>query len=212
MPAQEPENSKKVFNSHIKGVGLRLIGKKNDPAIAGFIKLYISTFAEPPYKESLNVRQVRGVWDSHINHCIICVELKGEVIGFGCAHAALAKEWQKLKDYLLEKKDLIPGDLGDTIFFSELAVSSTMRRQGIAKRIVKERLLWAKRKGFEYYLLRTASENKSSGPLYISLGAIKLPIEQDMSEDYKAAGIKTSWPNRIFLWGSIDQALGVIQK
>ena len=191
-------------------VNLRDISLKTDSAFVQFAKLYISTFAEEPYEERLTSQHARRVWEAHVDHCIVSAEFDGKMIGFGCAHAALAEKWDTLRDFLLEHQGSIPSNLEKTIFFSELAVAKPYRRRGIGKKLVRERLLWAKQRGFESYLIRTASTTSSSGPLYLKLGAQELLITQDVTEENREAGIITSCPTRIFLSGSIDETLKAI--
>ncbi len=176
---------------------LRQIQRVDDPAFAGFATVYKEAFGGPPYFETYTDEDICShVWEPHISECVIVAEAP-EVVGLSCCHAILAPTEPNIRDFLLTQE--LPFDPHEGIYMSELAVRSEERRNGLGLALVQARFVWAKKRGFRFYLMRTAASGSNSARLYRRLGAKQTSFMQNVSGN----DIVTASTERIFLWGEL---------
>lgn len=146
--------------------------KKDDPVLfAGFANVYKSAFAEAPYFESYEDSWVyENVWLPHLQtpNAAIFLAMEGDtVVALACCLPTLAEK--KVASFL---QDFQQGEffVDTSMYMSELATLAPYRKIGIASELVKQRIDWAKSRGFKTVVMRTASEGSNSANLYLRLG------------------------------------------
>lgn len=178
-------------------IAFRHIKRADDSAFAGFAAVYKEAFGGPPYFETYTDKQVwEDVWEPHVSECVIVAETS-QVVGLACCHAILAPTEPSIRSFLLTQ--MLPFDLREGIYMSELAVRMEERQQGLGEALIHARFRWAKMQGFRFYLLRTAANGSNSQRLYERLGARRTSFTQNVAQ----GGIATASTERIFLWGEI---------
>ena len=193
-------------NGHHGSITVHRISDIDDPRLAGFIATYQDVFAGPPYFEKYAEQEVvDNVWKPHIGHGIVlATNSTGMVVGLACCHSVVAETEPSIRDYILSRPE-VPSlfDPSRTIFMSELAVREQYRRRGLGKRFIIERFAWGREHGFESYCTRTADRSSNSRALYERIGAKLAPFVQDVS----SGGVESASKARIYLYGSIAEAL-----
>jgi GNAT superfamily N-acetyltransferase len=190
--------------SSLTCLSIRRITDPDDRALNGFLATYRDVFAEAPYHETYKLEWiVEHVWRPHLPHCIMVAEHASDhhVVGLACCHAVDADTEPAIKEYLLAQE--LPFNPQHTVFMSELAVRSEVRRAGLGTTLVYERLAWARGAGFTNYVMRTAADGSNSQVLYRKIGAREAPFVQDVG----AGEVASASPQRIYMWGEIATAL-----
>lgn len=184
---------------------------------AGFIRVYKEAFGGSPYFETYSDEEVlQDVWTPHIEHGTIILALDddiGRVIGLGCA-IPLHYAPKDVQDFLKQSwiSGFVPEEFAPTKtwYMSELAVDPAYRRQGVAYRLVRQRLLSASHAGVTHYVMRTATERSNSRHLYERVGADVLPGNHDISETDQVLHNGSKATSRVYLYGHAGEALGVV--
>lgn len=178
-------------------ITFRRVEQADDSAFSGFAAVYKEAFGGPPYFETYTDEQIReDVWIPHIPECLIVAE-RTEVIGLACCHAIVAPTEPSIHAFLLTQN--LPFDPREGIYMSELAVRTEERQQGLGEALIHARFRWARKRGFRFYLLRTAASGSNSQRLYERLGARPTSFTQNVAQ----GGIATASTERIFLWGEL---------
>lgn len=176
----------------------------------GFVKVYQEAFAGPPYYEHYTEDEViEDVWKPHVGDGIIVLAVNNdEVVGFGCAKP-LAKSPNEIQDFAVQKREaeMLPFDLQNTWYMSELGVAAAYRGKKIGYELIKHRLSRISELDGIFYILRTAAEGSNSLHMYRKIGSIELQGTQSVSATDQVVINKSKSSERIYLYGRCTLAL-----
>ncbi len=176
---------------------------------SGFTVAYQEAFAGPPYFEHYSDEEViEDVWRPHLRSGIVILAYDGaRVVGFGCA-LPLAESPADVREFLASLgDDIFPVDVERTWYMSELGVLEGYRRQGIGYGLVKHRLLTISHRRDTHYVFRTAAEGSNSYHLYRKVGAIELPVRQDVSTIDQVVVNGSQSGQRVYLYGACEPTI-----
>ena len=189
------------------GISFLEIGENFDPLHQqGFIKVYQQAFAGPPYHETYTDEDViNDVWKPHLQDGSIILALKeGQVIGLGCAMPM--DKWahdEEFQNFIKQNLDKLPDDPSEICFMTEVAVLPGHQNNGIGTSLIKQRFDWAKRQGFQHYMMRTAKVGSNSIRMYQNLGG---QIMEDLIQDvsHHAEKVQSQSTERVYIKGTVD--------
>ena len=192
-----------------------LVGPSTD--ISNFTRLYKEAFGGPPYFETYSDKEVIDeIWTPHIERGVVVLAYdddNGAIIGFGCA-IPLIHAPTDVQDFL--KSSWMQGDLPEellptkTWYMSELGVATTHRKQGVAYKLVRDRLISASHSGANHYVMRTAATQSNSRHLYERAGAEQLGRKQDISDTGQVTVNGSHSTSRVYLYGRTGDALNIV--
>lgn len=175
----------------------------------GFIAAYKEAFGGPPYFEKYTSEEVLDeVWYPHLQDGMTILALDGtKVVGFGCA-LPLDKSPTDVQEFLKTlDTEVFPADFNHTWYMSELGVLESYRGRGIGYSLVKQRMLSINHRGDTHYVFRTAASGSNSIHLYRKVGAIELPVLQDVSVSDQVVINGSQSAARVYLYGDCESAL-----
>lgn len=183
-----------------------------------FARAYQKIFSDAPYYEEYNLEDIlRDVVVAHLpnnkkapskDQCVFIVEAgePHEIVGFGCAHGALAPTEPSIRRFLLKQENQLPFPLDRATMMSELGLLEEYRSFGLGKLLVLYRFLWARHHGYSHYVMRTADEGSKSAEMYMGLNANKAQFTQRV-DSAVAGDAETQSKFRAYYYGDLPANL-----
>ena len=165
--------------------------------MAKVVLLYRTCYAEKPWFEYFDPKDVEEEfleilsWPDAI--FLVCEDkgrILGAAIGFSIAHKP-------------DVKALISQSAINGFYFSDLFVDSSKRNHGIGKRLVKARFDLAKRRGFEFGIVRTSVAQPIIQHLYVDQLGYRIVARQETMSTKVINGVTQEAPDtRVIMMGN----------
>jgi GNAT superfamily N-acetyltransferase len=170
----------------------------DDPRVEGFIKVYKDAFSGPPYFENYTDEYVRDkILAPHIPFWAGIASTDEGVIGLCCVHPFDEPVSLEATDYVrAQPKEQTPIDLSISVYGSEFATSSNVRKLGVGGALMCRAFRWAHENGYPYAIMRTAADGSNSVRMLVRAGGVMLPYVQEVGDK----GIGSKSDKRVWLY------------
>jgi ribosomal protein S18 acetylase RimI-like enzyme len=163
------------------------IRRAKEGDIDGIIKVYQKAFAEPPWNETWNDKQVLESMLFNLSArkpIMLVAESENKIIGLTWGCGIPIEKFPFLANRIA---------LESTSYVAEVAVDGNYRKEGVGKSLTRGYMKLASRDGIQKIVLRTDKSNIAAMALYYSLGF------QEMTNQTNEQILDPEYPSRVYL-------------
>jgi len=177
-----------------------LIRKIHSIDLTKVVDLYCRCFSEPPWHEQFNTEEVlaefQGMISRH-NTIFLVTLIDGRIVGVILSFPL---------EYRPDISVLVPANLQDALYLSELFVDAGYRNKGVARKLIEIRNKIALQMGFVSAVVRTSIDQPIIRNIYSQYFGFKVVAEQDVVSHKVIDGqVRKLSDRRVIMAGNITK-------